>query len=156
VTRLGNGLLERARTRQGRRVVRYVLVSVITVVFGQVVLVVLYAGLGWRARAANLVAFVLASIPSYWLNRTWTWGKTGRSHLLKEVVPFWVITVVGLVLSTWVAGGAESVALRMSDSRAAQALVVSAMVVGSFGIVWVAKFVFFNLVLFGEGSRSPT
>ena len=144
------GLLERARTRQGRRVVRYVLVSVVTVVFGQVVLFVLYAGLGWRARAANLVAFVLASIPSYWLNRTWTWGKSGRSHLLKEVVPFWVITVVGLVLSTWVAGVAESVASEVTSSRPVQALIVSAMVVGSFAVVWVAKFVLFNVLLFGD------
>jgi putative flippase GtrA len=146
-------LLERARTEQGRRVVRYALVSVVTVVFGQVVLFVLYAVVGWRAQSANLVAFVLASIPSYWLNRTWTWGKTGRSHLLKEVVPFWVITVVGLALSTWVAGVAETVATGLTDNRSVQALVVSAMVVGSFAVVWVAKFVIFNLVLFGDRSQ---
>jgi hypothetical protein len=30
------------------------------------------------------------------------------------------------------------------------------MVVGSFGVVWVAKFVFFNLVLFGDRSRGRT
>jgi len=117
------------------------------------VLFVLYAGLGWRARAANLVAFVLASIPSYWFNRTWTWGKSGHSHLIKEVLPFWVITVVGLALSTWVAGVAESVAGRLTASRPMQALVVSAMVVGSFVVVWVAKFVLFNLVLFGDKPR---
>ena len=81
-------------------------------------------------------------------------GRTGRSHLLKEVVPFWVITIVGLVLSTWVAGVAESVAPGPTDSRAAQALLVGAMILGSFAIVWVAKFALFHLALFGD--RSPS
>ncbi len=144
------GLRERAQSRSGRRVIRYLTVSVVSVVFGQVMLFVLYAGLGWRARSANMVAFVLASIPSYWLNRTWTWGRTGRSHLLKEVVPFWVITVVGLLLSTWVAGVAEPVAIRTTDSRPAQALLVGAMILGSFAVVWVAKFALFHLALFRD------
>ncbi len=34
------------------------------------------------------------------MNRAWVWGKRGKSHWKKEVLPFWVFTGAGLVLST--------------------------------------------------------
>jgi putative flippase GtrA len=136
-----------------RKLARYSAVSVATAVFGQVVLIALYAGLGWAARPANVVAFVTAAVPSYWLNRTWTWGRTGRSHLLREVVPFWVVSAVGLALTTWTAGLGESWAEGLTSSRPAQALVVSATVVGTFAVVWVSKYVLFDRVLFAEPAR---
>ena len=39
-------------------------------------------------------------MPAYYLNRAWVWGKRGKSHLTKEVVPFWAFAFSGLVLST--------------------------------------------------------
>ena len=36
---------------------------------------------------ANILANVLATIPSYWLNRRWVWGKGGKSHFWREVGP---------------------------------------------------------------------
>ena len=34
--------------------------------------------------------------PSYWLNRNWVWGKRGRSHSVKEIVPFWIMSALGI------------------------------------------------------------
>ena len=64
---------------------------------------VAFGMLHWTARAANVVACAVATVPSYYLNRCWAWGRRGRSHLWKEVVPFWVIAFAGLALSTWAA-----------------------------------------------------
>ena len=44
-------------------------------------------------------ANAVATFPSYWLNRNWAWGKSGRSHLMKEVVPFWVMSAFGIAFS---------------------------------------------------------
>ena len=123
-------------------------VSAITVVVSQVALFVLYAGLHWTARSSNVLACVVGGVPSYYLNRRWTWGKTGPSHLLKEVLPFWAIAFVGLVFSTWTADFAETRARDLTSSRLGQAMIINAAVIAAFGVLWVAKFILFNKVLF--------
>ncbi len=141
-------LKARARTPGGRKAVRYSLVSVVSVVVNQVSLFVLFAVLHWTARSANIMASVIAGIPSYYLNRHWAWQKKGRSHLVKEILPFWVIALVGLAFSTWAADFAESRAVELSSSRLVQGLIVNAAAFTAFGILWVGKFIFFNKVLF--------
>ncbi|MGI8686361.1 MAG: GtrA family protein [Acidimicrobiales bacterium] len=143
-----SNLRERARTPGGQKAVRYMLVSVVTVVVSQIALFTLFAGFHWTARSSNLLACVIGGIPSYYLNRRWTWGKTGPSHLLKEIVPFWGLASLGLVFSTWSADFAETKAHEFTSSRFTQAMIINAAVIGAFGVLWVAKFIFFNKVLF--------
>lgn len=145
-----SSVLARARTPGGQKALRYMLVSVITVAIGQVALFVLYAGFHWTARSSNVLACVIGGIPSYYLNRRWTWGRSGPSHLLKEVVPFWTIAFVGLILSTWTADFAETKARDLTSSRFGQAVVINAAVIAAFGVLWVVKFFLFNKVIFVE------
>jgi putative flippase GtrA len=129
-----------ARAQYGRRTVRYSLVSVVAVAVTQVVLVVCQAGLGWQPVPANLAAVSIGSIPSYTLNRYWVWGKRGRNHLWREVVPFWAMALTGLALSTAVV----AVATRWSDA----AWVTSVANLFAFGVLWVAKFMVLDSLLF--------
>lgn len=135
---------------------RYSMVSAVAVAVNQVCLLALFAGLHWKARPANVAACAVASIPNYWLNRRWTWGKTGRSHLLKEVVPFWSLAFVGLALSTLAAGLAEDLAPNVTSSRLGQGIIVSIASLTAFGLVWVGKFVFLNKVLFVTREEPPS
>lgn len=139
-------LRERARTPGGQKAVRYMLVSVVSVVVSQVTLFSLQVGLHWTAKSANIMACGIAGIPSYYLNRTWAWGKRGRSHFLKELLPFWTLAFLGLVMSTFSADYAETHARNFTDSRIGQALIVNVTVILTFGILWVVKFLFFNKV----------
>ena len=151
-----SSLLERARTPGGRKLVRYSLVSVVSVIVSQVILFV--AQFAWSARTSNIVAVCLSAIPSYQLNRAWAWGKTGRSHLMKEIVPFWGMCLLGLILSTWSADFAESHAASITASDLGQKLVVNAAALAAFGVLWVGKFVVLNRVLFappGHPARPP-
>lgn len=139
-------LRRRARTPGGQKALRYMLVSVVSVAVGQVSLFTLQVGLHWTAKSANIVACSIGGIPSYYLNRTWAWGKRGRSHFLKELLPFWSLAFLGLVMSTFAADYAESHARNFTDSRVGQALIVNVTVILTFGILWVVKFLFFNKV----------
>ena len=80
----------------GRKVLRYSLVSMISIAVSQSVLMIAFGMLHWTARLANVAACAVATVPSYYLNRSWPWGRRGRSHLWKEVVPFWAIAFLGL------------------------------------------------------------
>jgi len=141
-------LLERSRTPGGRKMVRYSLVSVISVMVSQVVL--FFAQGFWSARTANIVAVCISAVPSYYLNRAWAWGKTGKSHFIKEIVPFWSLAILGLVLSTFAADWAETNAHHVTSSELGQRLVVNFAALAAFGILWVGKFFIFNKVLFAR------
>jgi len=133
-----------------RMMVRYSLVSLVSIAVSQSVLMVAF-GLGhWTASLANIVACAVATVPSYYLNRTWAWGRRGRSHLWREVVPFWAIAFLGLVFSTWAADLASTLARHAAASHAATTAIVMTASLGAFGILWVGKFALFNGLLFGE------
>jgi putative flippase GtrA len=80
--------------------VRYSLVSLVSIAVSQSVLMVAFGMLHWTARLANVAACAVATVPSYYLNRSWAWGRRGRSHLWREVVPFWVIAFAGHAYGT--------------------------------------------------------
>lgn len=146
-------LLERSRTPAGRKMVRYSLVSVVSVIVSQVVLFL--AQSLWSARTSNIVAVCVSAVPSYYLNRAWAWGKTGKSHLMKEIVPFWSLALLGLVFSTWAADFAESNAHHFTTSDLGAKLIVNAAALGAFGVLWVGKFFIFNRLLFVHQPERP-
>lgn len=141
-------LVERSRTPGGRKMIRYSLVSVVSVLVSQVVLFV--AQSFYSARTSNIIAVCVSAVPSYYLNRAWAWGKTGRSHLMKEIVPFWSLALLGLIFSTWAADFAETNAHHVTSSVLGARLVVNFAALAAFGVLWVGKFFIFNRVLFAK------
>ena len=139
-----------ARSPDGKRMIKYTLVSVVSVVVSQIVLGALLFGFHWSGRNGQIVACSVATIPSYYLNRTWVWGKGGRSHLMKEVVPFWTLAFIGLAFSTWCADYADSHAHDWVSGKSAHNLVVMVFALGAFGVLWFGKFIIFNKILFAH------
>jgi len=127
---------------------RYTVVSVIAVGISFVVLGITVGLLKWPAFWANITATAIATVPSYELNRRWAWGKHGKSHLWKEVVPFWVLAFIGLAFSTWAAVLAESFSKHHQLGHFWHTVVIEGAVLGSYGILWVGKFIIFNKLLF--------
>ena len=142
--------LQLLRTATGRKLLRYGMASVVNVVVAQVVLALAFGVLHWTARAAAVLAAVVAAGPAFWLARSWVWGRSGRSHLVKEVLPFWGMALLGLALTTWVAGVAEAAGTDLTDSRLGQTLILMGAVFGISGVIWAARFFVLNGVLFAE------
>ena len=129
-----------------RRGSRYAVVSVITVVVGQVVLFGLFAGARLGARLSYVIAFAVSAALSYVLNRRWTWGRTGRSSLMREVLPYWLIVAATLVLATWAAGAAESATSSWTGTRWQRGLVVSGAAFTAIGVVWILRYLAFGML----------
>ena len=127
------------------KVIKYASVSVISTIVSQVTLLLTFGIFHVMSEVpANIVANVLATIPSYWLNRRWVWGKGGKSHFWREIAPFWILSFVGLAFSSvavWLAG---DLARSHDLSHAATAVLVNAANLLSFGILWIVKFVIYN------------
>jgi putative flippase GtrA len=145
---------ERARPGIIGRLTRCMGVSVITTVISLATIVIATAGFGIGAALANIIATTIATIPSYHLNRRWTWGRTDRSHPLREVLPFWVLSFAGLALSTLTVSIADSWAYH---AHLAPVLHTGAILVGhlgGFGLLWIFQFILLDRVLFANGERA--
>ncbi len=118
---------------RGKLAGRYLAVSIINIFNSQALLYIANSIWGWPGGWANVFAAILASIPAYLLSRAWVWEKRGGHSMRREVLPFWVITFVGLVVS--------SVAAALADRQFGAGLLVNVASLGAYFIVWVAKFV---------------
>ena len=132
-----------------RRIWKFGTVSVISTVICQLLLFAFYPHLISSAMLSNVFATSISTVPAYWLNRRWTWGKRGKSHLFKEVMPFWVMAFAGLVLSTVVVGVAAKSAHFISSSQHAKVLIVHVANLFAYGAIWVARYSILNRYLFG-------
>lgn len=123
------------------KLVKYGAASVVGVVVSQSILVFCYVVLDLAAITSNLIAVTVGSIPNYLMNRAWTFNKRGTHSFTREVLPFWLMAILGLVLST--------VAVAFVEARVGEnVILISATSIGAFGVLWLAKFFVLDRVLF--------
>ena len=135
-------VLDRVTGGRGALAIKYSMVSVIGVTLTQVMLLLFVGILEWHPVQSNICAVMLTAIPVFFLNKRWVWSSDGKISLKREIVPFWVFTGAGLALSTGLVALAHSV----SDS---DLLVLVANLTG-FGVLWIAKFLFLDKIMFGH------
>ncbi len=145
-------LLAHSRSDAGKRALRYSATSLISVGITQVLILVFYKGVEWSEVESNLAATMLTSVPAFALNKYWVWGKRGRAHMRREILPFWAFTVAGWALST----GAVALVSHLGEPHSALRTisVMAASIVG-FGVLWVLKYLFLDKVMFGPEHHTP-
>ena len=138
-------LWEFARSAEGLKLVKYTLVSAISALTSIVILAFVYGVLRlWSEVPSVLFSDVLAAIPSYFLNRQWVWGKSGRSHLWREVIPFFAVSIPGIGFAIVTASLARNFANDHDLHHLARTVLVVGANIGAFALVWLAKYLFLN------------
>ncbi len=136
---------QKRHTPQGQHLIKYSMVSVISTVVSFGVLFLVFGVFHlWGEIGSTVFANVVATVPSYYLNRSWVWGKSGRSHLMKEIVPFWAMSAIGIVVSIGGAAIARHIGTANHLNHAEQTAIVLLANLLSFGLFWVLKFLLFN------------
>lgn len=130
------------------RFIRYSLVSGVAIVISQVTILICTWLFGLSGIVANTIGALAATPASYELNRRWAWGKSGKSHVWREMVPFWSLTLLGWLAST----GTVEIADHMAKTHHVVGLGRSVAIMGAslfaYGVVWIVKFVIFNHLVF--------
>jgi len=139
---------DRLRGPGGQKLWRYSVASIVAVVVSEICLVVFNGVIGMSAWVSSSLATAIAAIPNYYMNRKWAWGKHGRSHILKEVAPFWVLAFAGWALSTYSVYLTEGYAKDHHFAHVWTTTLVAVVYVAAFGILWVGKFIVFNRLMF--------
>jgi putative flippase GtrA len=140
-------LWQKRHTPQAKHLFRYSMVSVVSTATSFCVLAIVFGVLHlFGAIGSTVFANVVATIPSYYLNRRWVWGKSGRSHLVKEIIPFWSMSSIGIVVSIGGAAVARHLAAEHHLTHVQQTVLVLAANITSFGVFWILKFLVFNRI----------
>ena len=72
------------------------------------------------------------------------------------MLPFWATSIVGLVMSTWASDLAHGMAPGLTNSHALQLTFVGAVYLGTYGVLFIGKFLLFHFVIFGRRPATGT
>jgi putative flippase GtrA len=142
------------RLRLILKLIRYATVSAISTAVSLTILGTLVSTNATTAGWANVVATAVGTVPSFELNRRWVWKKRGRRSVLGEMGPFWVLSFIGLGLSTLAVNMATSWASASGLGATARTVAAEFANVGTFGSLWVVQYVILDRVLFPPGRHA--
>ena len=131
---------------------RYTIGSIICFGVSELVFIALFAPNVLGARGAAVVASIAGIIPGYFLNRSWTWGRRGKSDFWREVVPYWGTALISTVLAALGTGAAN--AIFSGEPRGVRTAIDAAAYMLVYGVLFVAKFVIFQRWLFAPTTQS--
>ena len=142
-----SGLWRWGHTHRGRTFLRYTATSAITTVISLGAVSVLYGfriipGVLWATLTGNLIGM----IPAYNLNRRWAWGKRGRSALRAEVLPFFLMSAMGIAFSQVGALWARQEVRTHAWAHIVNTGLVTGTNLVCFGVFWVLKLLVFNRI----------
>src|SRR5215475_15448486 len=100
--RIGAPVQSKLRTSVGKRFGRFVLVAFASLASSILMLNLLLGVFHISAGLSGVLGAITGAAVSYVLSR-WAWERKGRPHLLKETLPFWLVS-----LGSWFVLGATS------------------------------------------------
>ena len=145
--RLSDALTQKARSKLGIRFGRFAVAAMAAFLTTLVTLTICAGPLALTATWASLISWFSGALVSYVLSR-WAWKRKGRPSLLKETLPFWIVSAMVIVILTLATKFAYHSASWMNLTGAERVLYVDAIYglanIGTF----VLRFLFFHYVLF--------
>src|SRR3984893_18300098 len=97
---LGETITRKVRSTLGIRFGRFAVAAISAFVTTEVVLTICAGPLNLSATWSSLIAWFSGALVSYVLSR-WAWKRKGRPSVLRETVPFWIVS--GMVVAIlWV------------------------------------------------------
>jgi putative flippase GtrA len=152
--RLSDTLHRKARSKLGIRFGRFTIAAIAAFATTELVLTICAGPLALSATWASLIAWFSGALVSYVLSR-WAWKRKGRPSLLKETLPFWIVSAM-VVAVLWVATKfAYHAAAWMGLTGVERVLFVDLVYgVANFG-TFLLRFLFFHYVLFAGSADEP-
>jgi putative flippase GtrA len=132
-----------------QKLVRYFTGSVVATVCSEVAFVALYGLLHVGTTWSSVLSWLAGALPNFWLNRTWTWQRTGRPSLRQEVLPYAAIVVATLVLATLATHLTDAGLHHAGVASSVRVALVAIVFLGVYVVVFALRFVLLDR-LFGR------
>ncbi len=152
--RLSETLTAKVRSTLGIRFGRFAVAAISAFVTTEVVLTICAGPLKLSATWASLIAWFSGALVSYVLSR-WAWKRKGRPNLLKETLPFWVVSAMVIAI-LWVATKFAYHAAGWMNLTGVERVLFVDLVYGVANLgTFLLRFLFFHYVLFAGSPGRP-
>jgi putative flippase GtrA len=145
-----NRLVMKLRTKVGVRFTRFVGVAAASLATSEILLSICNGVLHMTATPTALIATFGGAAVSYVLSR-WAWERKGRPDILRETLPFWVISAMVWVI-LWLATkfGYHLASWMGLHHGVKHVLVVDAVYLAANVVTFALRFLIFHYVLFAD------
>jgi putative flippase GtrA len=133
----------------GRQFLRFLPVSLAALASSQLALLVFLGVMGLTAGTAGFIASMVGAAVSYVLSR-WAWGRKGRPDLLRETLPFWIVSAAAWTFLSFASHEASLWSRSMGHSHWQRVAVVAVVYFLANCVTFAARFVIFHYVLFAR------
>jgi len=145
-----NRLVMKLRTKVGVRFTRFVGVAAASLMTSEILLSICNGVFHMTAIPAALVSTFGGAVVSYVLSR-WAWERKGKPDVLRETVPFWVISAMVWVILTLATKFGYHLASWMGFHHGLKhVLVVDLVYLAANVVTFALRFVIFHYVLFAD------
>lgn len=122
------------------KLLRYAAGSGVATLSSEAAFVVLYGLLHLPPGLTSVLAWLAGAVPNYWLNRSWTWRRTGRPGLRDELLPY--VTIIGLTLliATMATRAADHWLHGLDADDTVRVIAVAAVFLGVYVVMFVVRF----------------
>src|SRR6516162_8877620 len=142
-------LWRRLRTTVGIRFTRFVGVAMISLATSEIALTLCNGVFHMTSTPAAIIAWFSGAVVSYVLSR-WAWERKGKPDVLRETVPFWVISALVVVILTLATKFAYHAAAWLGLEGIRHVLLVDFVYQLANFVTFLLRFVIFHYVLFAE------
>jgi putative flippase GtrA len=152
--RISDTITRKARSKLGIRFGRFAVAAIAAFATTEIVFTIDAGPLNLSATWATLIAWFSGALVSYILSR-WAWKRKGRPSLLKETLPFWIVSAMVVAILTLANKFGYHSAGWMHLHGVERVLYLDAVYgVANLG-TFVLRFLFFHYVLFAGSAGRP-
>lgn len=138
------------------KAVRYGAGSIVATVCSEVAFLLVYGPAHASTTWASIIGWLAGAVPNYVLNRSWAWGLRGKPSLRRELLPYIAIVLITLALAVVMTGLADRVVETMDVSDLARTLIVGAVFLAVYAIVFILRFFLFDRLFSNQPAISPS
>ena len=142
-------LWQKLRTKVGVRFTRFAGVAIASLATSEVALTICNGVFHMTATPAAIIAWFSGAVVSYVLSR-WAWERKGKPDVLRETVPFWVISALVIVILTLATKLGYHMASWLGLTGIKHVLFVDLVYLVANFVTFLLRFVIFHYVLFAE------
>ncbi len=144
-----NRLVAKLRTKVGVRFTRFVGVAAAALATSEILLSVCNGVFHMTATPTAFISTFGGAVVSYFLSR-WAWERKGKPDVLRETVPFWVISAMVWVILWLATKFGYHLASWMGLHGAKHVRVVDLVYLAANVVTFALRFVIFHYVLFAD------
>jgi putative flippase GtrA len=131
---------------------RYTIGSAVAAATSAIVFALVYV-LGASTTTCSVLAFVAGAIPNWFLNRRWAWKVRGRVSVAREVIAYVIISLLSLAATSLATEWTQDHVQSLPAHHGYRVVLVTASYLAVFAVLFVAKFVVYELWIFSGRSR---